>query len=63
MSVLFTNFSVRNWKDQGINQINFFVHQTIEKDLQMLSARLITKINEGWGHNLNVPGSSQTSLF
>ena len=51
------------WKDQGINQINFFVHQTIEKDLQMLSARLITKINEGWGHNLNVPGSSQTSLF
>ncbi len=51
------------WKDQGINQINFFVHQTIEKDLQMLSARLINKINEGWGYNLNVPGSSQTSLF
>jgi uncharacterized protein YecE (DUF72 family) len=51
------------WKDQGINQINFFVHQTIEKDLQMLSARLIDKINEGWGYNLNVPGSSQTSLF
>ncbi|MDG1755846.1 MAG: DUF72 domain-containing protein [Bacteroidia bacterium] len=51
------------WKNQGINQINFFVHQTIEKDLQMLSARLINKINEGWGYNLNVPGSSQTSLF
>ena len=51
------------WKDQGINQINFFVHQTIEKDLQMLSARLINKINEGWGYNLNVPSSSQTSLF
>ena len=51
------------WKDQGINQINFFVHQTIEKDLQMLSARLINKINEGWGYNLNVPGSSQASLF
>jgi len=51
------------WKDQGINQINFFVHQTIEKDLQMLSSRLINKINEGWGYNLNVPGSSQTSLF
>lgn len=51
------------WKGQGINQINFFVHQTIEKDLQMLSARLINKINEGWGYKLNIPGSPQVSLF
>ena len=51
------------WKDQGISQINFFVHQTIEKDLQMLSARLITKINKEWGYELPIPGSSQVSLF
>ena len=51
------------WKGQGINQINFFVHQTIEKDLQMLSARLINKINEGCGYKLNIPGSPQVSLF
>ena len=51
------------WKDQGISQINFFVHQTIEKDLQMLSARLITKINKEWGYELPIPCSSQVSLF
>jgi hypothetical protein len=39
------------------------VHQTIEKDLQMLSARLITKINKEWGYELPIPGSSQVSLF
>ena len=52
-----------DWRGKGIKQINFFIHQTIEKDLQMLSARLIQKINEEWGYNMKVPGSSQSSLF
>ena len=52
------------WKDQGIEQINFFIHQTIEIDLQMLSARLIEKINKEWGYDMYVPGGEvQRSLF
>ncbi|HAY88207.1 MAG TPA: DUF72 domain-containing protein [Bacteroidetes bacterium] len=51
------------WKEQGVQQINFFIHQTIEKDLQMLSARLIEKINKDWGYDMHVPGSEQGSLF
>lgn len=52
------------WKVQGIEQINFFIHQTIEKDLQMLSARLIQKINNEWGYDMKVPGGEvQGSLF
>lgn len=52
------------WKSQGIKQINFFIHQTIEKDLQMLSARLIQKMNEDWGYSMTVPGGTvQGSLF
>lgn len=52
------------WKEQGINQINFFIHQTIEKDLQMLSARMVQKINEEWGYNMTIPGGKiQGSLF
>ena len=52
------------WKNLGIEQINFFIHQTIEKDLQMLSARLIQKINKEWGYNLVVPGEEVNgSLF
>jgi uncharacterized protein YecE (DUF72 family) len=46
-----------DWREQGIEQINFFIHQTIEKDLQMLSARLIEKINAEWGYDMHVPGS------
>jgi uncharacterized protein YecE (DUF72 family) len=52
------------WKELGIEQINFFIHQTIEKDLQMLSARFIQKINEEWGYTMTVPGGAvQGSLF
>lgn len=53
-----------SWKEQGIEQINIFIHQTIEKDLQMLSARLIQRINEEWGYEMKVPGDEvQGSLF
>jgi len=52
-----------DWKEQGIEQINIFIHQTVEKDLQMLSARLAERINEEWGYNLTVPGGEQGSLF
>jgi uncharacterized protein YecE (DUF72 family) len=45
------------WKEQGIEEINFFIHQTVEKDLQMLSARLIEKINAEWGYDMHLPGS------
>lgn len=52
------------WKKQGIQQINFFIHQTIEQDLQMLSARLLKKINEGWGYEMKIPDQEiQGSLF
>ena len=51
------------WKNLGIEQINFFIHQTIEKDLQMLSVRLIQKINKEWGYNLVVPGEVNGALF
>jgi uncharacterized protein YecE (DUF72 family) len=52
------------WREQGIQQINFFIHQTVEKDLQMLSARLIEKINTEWGYDMHVPGGEvQGSLF
>ncbi len=52
------------WREQGIEQINFFIHQTIEKDLQMLSARLIQRINKDWGYDMKIPGAeAQKSLF
>lgn len=36
------------WKIQGIDQINFFIHQTVEKDLPMLSTRLKDTLVNEW---------------
>jgi len=43
------------WKEQGINEIDFFVHQNIEKESPLLSAYFIEKINKELGSNLHIP--------
>ena len=43
------------WKTQGLRELNFFVHQNVEKESPLLSAYLITKLNEKLGTNLSVP--------
>lgn len=41
---------LKEWQLQGINEINFFVHQNIEKESPLLSAYFIEKLNAqlGW---------------
>ncbi len=52
------------WKEQGIKEIDFFVHQNIEKESPLLSAYFIKKLNERIGSNLKIPNDdSQSSLF
>ncbi len=46
------------WKEQGIEKIYFFVHQTIEKEIPLLTERLIRKINEQWDYNHPIPGKA-----
>jgi len=43
------------WKEQGIKEINFFVHQNIEKASPLLSAHFIKKLNPALGYNLTIP--------
>ncbi|MEM9680715.1 MAG: DUF72 domain-containing protein [Bacteroidota bacterium] len=43
------------WKDQGIHEINFFVHQNIEKESPLLSSYFIERLNETLGTNLKIP--------
>lgn len=45
------------WCDQGINQVNFFIHQNIEKESPLLSAYFIKKLNAQLGTSLKIPGS------
>lgn len=52
------------WKSQGVKEVDFFIHQNIEKESPLLSAYFIKKINSELGYNLTIPnGDDQQSLF
>lgn len=55
---------LRLWIDLGIKDINFFVHQNMEVESPLLSAHLITRLNQELGFNLTVPVvASELKLF
>jgi uncharacterized protein YecE (DUF72 family) len=55
---------LKQWQDAGIKEIDFFVHQNIEKESPLLSAYLIKKLNKKLGSSLKIPNedSQQTLL-
>jgi len=55
---------LKQWKEQGIKEINFFIHQNIEKESPLLSAYFIKKLNKELGYSLKIPNddSQQTLL-
>ena len=46
---------LKEWQDQGIKEIDFFVHQNIEKESPLLSAYFIEKLNKELGCQLKIP--------
>lgn len=50
---------LKTWKEAGINEINFFVHQNIEKESPLLSAYFIEGLNEELGTDLKIPNEEQ----
>jgi len=46
---------IADWKEQGLAELNFFVHQNIEKESPLLSAYFIEKLNKKIGSNLQIP--------
>ncbi|WP_438422913.1 DUF72 domain-containing protein [Aquimarina macrocephali] len=53
------------WKDQGINQIHFFVHQNLEVESPLLSKYFIKELNAHIGTQLGLPNhlSDDLKLF
>jgi uncharacterized protein YecE (DUF72 family) len=43
------------WKEQGIKEIDFFIHQNIEKESPLLSSYFIKKLNTELGYSLKIP--------
>ena len=46
---------IASWKDHGLKELNFFVHQNIEKESPLLSAYFIDKLNKRLGTELQIP--------
>jgi len=46
---------IADWKAHGLRQLNFFVHQNIEKESPLLSAYFIAKLNRNLGTDLQIP--------
>ena len=49
---------LKNWKEQGIKEIDFFIHQNIEKESPLLSAHFIKKLNQELGYHLTIPNDN-----
>lgn len=43
------------WKDAGLQNLYFFVHQNVEKASPLLSAYFIEKMNRAWNTDLKIP--------
>ena len=55
---------LKDWKDQGVKEIDFFIHQNIEKESPLLSAYFIKKLNHELGYSLTIPNNdSQQRLL
>lgn len=55
-----------DWKEKGLTNINFFVHQNMELESPLLSAYFIAKLNEKLGTDLHIPktlGDEGPKLF
>jgi len=50
------------WKNEGLQNLYFFVHQNIEKASPLLSVYFIKKMNEEWNTDLTIPKSAQENF-
>ncbi|RED49480.1 DUF72 domain-containing protein [Seonamhaeicola aphaedonensis] len=46
------------WQEQGVKEIDFFIHQNIEKESPLLSAYFIKKLNATLGSSLKIPNDN-----
>ncbi|AXP82498.1 hypothetical protein CJ739_3436 [Mariniflexile rhizosphaerae] len=51
---------LKDWKQQGVKEIDFFIHQNIEKESPLLSAYFIKKLNKELGYHLVVPNDNNS---
>ncbi len=50
---------IKIWKEQGLEKLYFFVHQNLEKESPLLSAKFIETFNREFGTDMKVPESAK----
>lgn len=43
------------WIEQGMTELDFFIHQNIEEASPLLAAHFVTLLNSRFGYDLHVP--------
>ena len=46
---------IKKWSSAGLEELNFFVHQNVEKESPLLSAYFIEKLNKQFGLSMHIP--------
>ena len=46
---------IKRWRDQGLEKLYFFVHQNIEKESPLLSAKFIETFNKTFDFDIKIP--------
>lgn len=46
---------IKQWVDQGLRDVYFFVHQNMEKESPLLTAHFIERLNKSIGTDLHIP--------
>lgn len=46
---------IKVWKEQGLKNLYFFIHQNVEKESPLLAASFIKKLNEAIGTEIEIP--------
>jgi len=53
---------IKQWKEEGLQQLYFFVHQNVEVESPLLAAYFIGRLNEELGLTLKIPGKENEAL-
>ena len=53
---------IKLWKQQGLEQLYFFVHQNVELESPLLSAYLIEKLNKSLNIEMYIPHTIKPTI-
>src|SRR5690606_26509413 len=54
---------IKKWKEAGLQQLNFFIHQNIEQESPLLAAHFIAHLNKEIGTDLRIPNKENTVYY